>query len=89
MDTIGVRELRADLAGAVRRATAGERTVITSHGRPVAQLAPLDEAAPDIERLIAAGALVPPRRAGEWRAPEPVSIWVTVRVDRALRELRG
>ena len=40
MDTIGVRELRADLAGAVRRATAGERTVITSHGRPVAQLVP-------------------------------------------------
>lgn len=89
MDTIGVRELRADLAGAVRRATAGDRTIITSHGRPVAQLAPLDEAAPDIERLIAAGALVPPRRTGEWRAPEPVSIWATVRVDRALRELRG
>lgn len=89
MDTIGIRELRADLAGAVRRATAGDRTIITSHGRPVAQLAPLDEAAPDIERLIAAGALVPPRRTGEWRAPEPVSIWATVRVDRALRELRG
>jgi len=89
MDTLGVRELRADLAGAVRRATAGERTVITSHGRPVAQLAPLDEAAPDIERLIAAGALVPPRRTGEWRAPDAVSIWATVRVDRALRELRG
>ncbi len=89
MDTVGVRELRADLAGAVQRATAGERTVITSHGRPVAQLAPLDEAAPDIERLVAAGALIPPRRTGTWRAPEPVAIWATVRVDRALRELRG
>lgn len=89
VDTAGVRELRADLAGAVRRATAGERTVITTHGRPVAQLAPLDEAAPDIERLVAAGALIPPRRTGDWRAPEPVTIWATVRVDRALRELRG
>lgn len=73
----------------MRRAEAGERTVITSHGRPVAQLAPLDEAAPDIERLIAAGALVPPRRTGRWQPPEPVAIWSTVRIDRALRELRG
>jgi prevent-host-death family protein len=89
VDTTGIRELRGDLAGAVRRAAAGERTVITSHGRPVAQLAPLDEAAPDIERLIAAGALVPPRRTGTWRAPPAVSIWSSVRVDRALRELRG
>lgn len=89
MYTTGVRELRAGLADAVRRAEAGERTVITAHGRPVAQLAPLDEASPDIERLIAAGALVPPRRAGTWRAPSPVAIWSGVRIDRALRELRG
>mgnify|MGYP000573787388 CR=1 FL=1 len=44
----------ASLPDAIRRATSGERTVITTHGRPVAQLAPLDEAAPDIDRLIAA-----------------------------------
>ncbi len=63
--------------------------MITSHGRPVAQLAPLDEAAPDVERLIAAGALIAPRRTGAWRAPSPVPIWSGVRIDRALRELRG
>ena len=85
----GIRELRAGLADAIRRAEAGERTVITTHGRPVAQLAPLDEAAPDIERLIASGSLVPPRRTGTWRAPAPVAIWSGVRIDRALRELRG
>jgi prevent-host-death family protein len=89
VDTLGIRELRGDLAGAVRRAAAGERTVITSHGSPVAQLAPLDEASPDIERLIAAGALVPPRRTGPWRSPPAVPVWSTVRIDRALRELRG
>jgi hypothetical protein len=55
----------------------------------VAQLAPLDEGAPDIERLLSSGALIPPRRIGEWRAPEPVPIWSGVRIDRALRELRG
>jgi antitoxin (DNA-binding transcriptional repressor) of toxin-antitoxin stability system len=71
------------LADAVRRAAAGERTVITAHGRPVAQLGPLDEGSPDIERLVAAGALVPPRRTA------PVAIWSGVRIDRALRELRG
>ena len=85
----GVRELRADLAGALRRAAAGEHTVITAHGRPIAQLGPLDEAAPDIERLIASAALIPPRRTGTWRTPPPVAIWSGVRIDRALRELRG
>jgi prevent-host-death family protein len=89
VDTIGIRELRAGLADAVRRAEAGQRTIVTAHGRPVAQLAPLDEAAPDIERLIAAGALIPPRRGGVWRAPAAVPVWSTVRIDRALRELRG
>lgn len=86
---IGVRELRSTLAEAVRRAGAGERTVVTAHGRPVAQLGPLDDAAPDIERLVSAGSLVPPRRIGAWRAPAPVPIWSGVRIDRALRELRG
>ncbi len=85
----GVRELRSSLADAVARAASGERTVVTAHGRPVAQLAPLDEAAPDIDRLITAGSLIPPRRTSPWRAPDPVPIWSGVRIDRALRELRG
>jgi prevent-host-death family protein len=89
VDTLGIRELRASLAEAVRRAAAGERTVITSHGRPAAQLAPLDDAAPDLERLVSSGSLIPPRRVSRWRAPQPVAIWSGVRVDRALRELRG
>jgi prevent-host-death family protein len=87
--TTGIRALRGSLADAVRRATAGERTVITAHGTPVAQLAPLDEAAPDLDRLVAAGGLVPPRRTSTWRPPEPIPIWSGVRIDRALRELRG
>jgi prevent-host-death family protein len=86
---IGVRELRADLAAVVRRAEAGERTIVTANGRPIAQIAPLDEAAPDIDRLVASGSLVPPRRVGPWRPPAPVEIWSGVRIDRALRELRG
>ena len=89
VDTIGVRELRASLAEAVRRAANGQRTIISSSGRPVAQLGPLDEQAPALEQLIASGALVAPRRTGEWRPPGPVAVWAGVRIDRALRELRG
>ena len=38
MYTTSIRVLRADLATAVRRAEAGESTVVTVHGRPVASL---------------------------------------------------
>jgi len=84
-----VRELRASLASIVRRADAGERTVITSGGRPVAQIAPLDADAPDLDRLIAAGAVLPPRRRSAWRPPDSIPVWAGVRIDQVLRELRG
>jgi antitoxin (DNA-binding transcriptional repressor) of toxin-antitoxin stability system len=87
--SIGVRELRAGLAEAVRRAGAGERTVVTASGRPVAQLGPLDADAPDLQRLMAAGAVLAPRRTSTWRPPEPVPVWAGVRIDQVLRELRG
>ena len=87
--SVGIRELRAGLAEAVRRAGAGDRTVVTAAGRPVAQLGPLDADAPDLERLIGAGGVIPPRRTSEWRAPDPVPVWAGVRIDQVLRELRG
>jgi len=87
--TSGVRELRAGLADAVRRAQAGERTVVTSGGQPVAQLGPLDADAPDLERLAASGGVILPRRTGQWRPPDAVSVWAGVRIDQVLRELRG
>lgn len=91
MDTYltGVRELRQNLAAALRRAAAGERTVISRDGHPIAQLAPLDADAPALERLVAADAVVAPRRTGPWRPPEAVAVWAGMRVDQALRELRG
>lgn len=86
---MGIRELRSELAGAVRRASSGERTVVTSSGRPVAQLGPLDADAPDLDRLVGSGAVIPPRRSSDWRAPDPVQVWAGVRIDQVLRELRG
>ncbi len=92
---IGIRELRADLAAHVRRAAAGEPTVVSVGGRPAAALVPLsamsDEgaSATHLSSLVAAGALVPPRRA-DGRVPErTVAVWGNVRLDRLLREIRG
>jgi prevent-host-death family protein len=87
--SVGIRELRARLAETIRVAEAGERTVVTVGGRPVAQLGPLDADAPDLERLIASGAVIPPRRTSDWRPPETVPVWAGVRLDQVLRELRG
>jgi len=84
-----IRGLRAELATAVRRAGAGDRVVVTVGGRPTAQLAPLDDNAPHLDRLVASGAVVPPRRSSPWRPPGPVAVWAGVRIDRTVAELRG
>ncbi len=84
-----MRALRADLAATIRRAGQGDRIVITVGGRPTALLSALDDQAPDLERLIAVGAVLPPRRTSTWRPPPPVAVWSGVRLDRALVELRG
>ncbi|MCC2321218.1 type II toxin-antitoxin system Phd/YefM family antitoxin [Cellulomonas xiejunii] len=46
MTTVGVRELRQDASGVLRLVEAGERVVVTVHGRPVADLVPHSEARP-------------------------------------------
>jgi prevent-host-death family protein len=43
VNEIGVRELRNDVSGLLRRVEAGERFTVTVNGRPVAQLVPLDD----------------------------------------------
>ncbi len=99
MHTISVRALRADLATAVRRAEAGEATVVTVHGRPVAAIGPLSGSAvatvtsshgtPTIDQLVAAGAVLAPPRRRRWRPCDGISVWSGTRIDQALRELRG
>lgn len=90
MPSIPIRSLRADLAAAVRRAEAGEQLTITVAGRAAARLGPVGDSgsAPTVEELIARGALLPPRRVGAPRAPEPIPVWRTVRLDRVLAEIR-
>ncbi len=87
---IGTRELRANLAAALRQVAAGERLVITVDGRPVAQLGPVEPAgSPTLTDLAASGLVEPPRRARPTAAPEPADPAVDVRLDRVLAEVRG
>lgn len=88
---IGIRDLRADLAAHVRRAAAGQRVVVCVDGRPTAQLAPLEAEGGQtvLADLFAAGWVIAPRRADAARPVSPVPIWSGVRLDRALREVRG
>jgi len=87
---IGTRELRANLAAALRQVGAGERLVITVDGRPVAQLGPLEPAgAPTLADLAASGLVEPPRCARPSAMPEPGDVAIDVRLDRVLAEVRG
>ncbi|MBI4883517.1 MAG: hypothetical protein HY826_05620 [Actinobacteria bacterium] len=88
---IGIRELRADLAAHIRRAGAGQRVVVSVAGRAAAQLGPIEaeQGQTVLADLIAAGAVLAPRRHDPARLSQPVPVWSGVRLDRALRELRG
>jgi prevent-host-death family protein len=93
MYTSSARALRADLATAVRRAEAGESTIVTVHGRAVAALGPIippgNGGAVSLDQLVAGGAVVPARRRTPWRPGDPIAVWTGTRVDQALREIRG
>lgn len=87
----GVRELRADLAAHLRRASAGQRIVVTIGGREVAQLGPIHaiDGQTVLADLITAGLVIAPRRTDAARSAQAIPVWSGVRLDRALKELRG
>jgi prevent-host-death family protein len=91
MERLGVRDLRREVAAAVRRAGSGERIVITVDGRPVAQLGPLEPVDGEltIADLAARGQVVLARRDDR---PEPefsMPMWAGTRLDQLVREVRG
>jgi prevent-host-death family protein len=89
---VNVRDLRANLAAAIRRAESGQRVVITVGGRPVAQLGPLEplagEEQPTIEDLAARGLVVKARRTDRPAPDVLVAMPVGTRLDRLLAEVR-
>ena len=73
MEQIGIRDLRNHTSGAIRRAMAGERIIITIDGVPAAQLGPLNtgDRPSTVPDLIAAGLLQAPRTTLPPPAPNP------------------
>lgn len=88
--SVGVRQLRADVAAYVRRAGSGENVVISVGGRPVAQLGPLEptDGLVRLSDLIARGAVLAPRRRGPLHIADAIPVWSGSRLDRLLREIR-
>jgi prevent-host-death family protein len=85
--TVGVAELRQNLSVYLRRVSKGERLVVTDRNRPVAELGPAPTTGPDLDRLIAAGRVAAPVRAG---LPKPLQLTGDPRaLSRALDEIRG
>ena len=57
METVGVRDLKANLSRHLRRVRAGARLVVTDRGTPLATLAPVDASVEQewAHRLVAEG----------------------------------
>ncbi|MEM8922605.1 MAG: type II toxin-antitoxin system prevent-host-death family antitoxin [Actinomycetota bacterium] len=97
LTTIGVRELRNQVAAVVRRASAGERLLVTVDGHPMAQLGPVspDTTGVTLWDLAAAGLIEPPHRPptsdadGSWPTPAPLPLPVDLNADRLLESSRG
>jgi prevent-host-death family protein len=87
---MNIRQLRANLAAAVRSAETGQRVVITIGGRPVAQLGPITpiSGAPTLEDLAARGLLHLARRGDRPPPDLLVAMPVGTRLDRLLEEVR-
>jgi prevent-host-death family protein len=60
---VGIRELKNSLSTYIERVRSGEELLITSRGRPVARLTPLDAPADRLAALVAAGVVRAPTSA--------------------------
>jgi hypothetical protein len=72
-------------------AAAGRRIIVTVGGLPTVVLGPIDDRGGKVTivALVAAGALVPPRRLGIACLCAPIVMWSGRRLDRAFAEVRG
>jgi prevent-host-death family protein len=55
METVGIRELKANLSRYVARARAGERIIVTDRGKQVAEIVPLSPEFQTLNRLAEEG----------------------------------
>ena len=75
----GIRELKDNLSRYIRRIEAGERIVITAHGRVVAELvqpgATAKGTSTRFDELVVSGVIRPPLEAGD-----PTEAWPDIRL---------
>ena len=67
---VGVRELRQDASSILRRVKAGETFEIAEHGKPVAQLGPIQSSI--VETWIARNLITPAKAPGTLSSVKPV-----------------
>ena len=90
MDKVTIRQLRNDVSRIVRRASAGERLIITSNGVAVAEIRPLTRrpAERTIEEMIASGELIGPRTRAKPRPATPTRFSGPLTTEEILRTHR-
>jgi prevent-host-death family protein len=88
MREIGVRDLKAQLSNVLREVEKGERVRVTSRGRPVADIVPMEPVLPGdpMEKLIAEGRVTPPSGPLPKNPPLPIdtgrSVSATILAER-------
>jgi len=72
MREIGVRDLKANLSSVLRDVEKGERVTVTSRGKPVAEIVPVEpERSEAMKKLIAEGRVTPASRPLPMDPPSP------------------
>jgi prevent-host-death family protein len=87
MKTVGIRELKQNASAVIADVVAGEVVTVTSHGRPVAQIAPLAKDA--VRGLIDTGRARPAKHRLSDLAPTPEPRPGTRPLSDILNELRN
>ena len=70
---VGIRELRHDFRAWLNRAMAGERIVVTDHGKPIAEIGPHRAGRTWLQRMRDEGLVIPAKRPGG-RLPDPIKV---------------
>ena len=89
--TVTVRELNQNTSGVLVRVQTGEELVITSNGRPVARLTPIDPGQDFLDRLVAEGRAIAPTGNGllgitPWTGESDLDIAALLVAERADEE---
>ncbi len=87
MAIVGIRELKQQASQVVARVAAGESTIITDRGRPVARMVPLAETTQ--AQLLESGDMRPPRRPLVALSPTPRRRSSTQPLSAVLAEMRA